>query len=736
MWSSTFLIVACSSCILGAAKPALASSFDPATGRLSLDDAAFADGLDALDTRPDGLAWMIWGWDDRPRDAATAFRADPLALEGAGHMRLDAVALVFSFLPSLPTLVGRRVELRFWMRARGTLFQAQITFVSGDERGYFLVAADRGFVVSSVAFAPTGRATDDGWIEMSTGPFDYALAGVLEPAAITLWDSQDPDGTHADGLQAIDRSLTADLDAFEIVDLGPAAVPAVACTVLDERALCGEAGLCLMGRCADAGALDGGIPPAGPTRSDYVARRTFELLAFHGGRDFRAVTDAFEALMQVAATGPPRDFLASFRAAYELAANVHAVAPIWGRRGLVDLGVCLNLGLADLVPEDDLPDSGLGDRRLAPLVFSIAPRSPLGQVLARGDVLVAIDGVPVETWRAAAARVFTYYGEAANRPALAMPGVMNAAAWSGSELTFLRCPEPAGCSADTLEVIQVDLGALIGERVWADQVPPQGHAGGVCDFRFHQAVPDPRSSDGGFMGSRQEGDVTFVQFNDMPLSGADGAWRTALGVALSAAPPKVLIDHRLGSGGASDLVWTLANHLMARSDRHQYEAIPWLGVPLSDTLLGKLRACWAMYGNRTLCGEYQRRVMPDAPVPGAAATSRLAVLMGRDASSSEMFLRGLDFRQAPTRTFGSAATHGSFGIVCTLAPILGEWFGGRFQCNDFAYATRDLAADELVFESGRGVRPDVLVYQTQRDAILDRDTLIEAALTWLGEEDP
>lgn len=90
---------------------------------------------------------------------------------------------------------------------------------------------------------PTGRATDDGWEEWSSGPVDALLGGALPAYYIQIYDEQMP--TARQGQSGYDFGALVLIDGIELVDLGPAAVPTAPCTLPVERATCGPDGACL-----------------------------------------------------------------------------------------------------------------------------------------------------------------------------------------------------------------------------------------------------------------------------------------------------------------------------------------------------------------------------------------------------------------------------------------------------------------------------------------------------------
>jgi hypothetical protein len=100
--------------------------------------------------------------------------------------------------------------MRLWQRPEGAQLYAELYWAIGPRGG-------EGALTGRLMFQPTGRATDDGWEEWSSGPVDFAMGGTLNPGWVFL--------EVPEALFDSDGAPTVLLDAFSIHDLGPAAVP-------------------------------------------------------------------------------------------------------------------------------------------------------------------------------------------------------------------------------------------------------------------------------------------------------------------------------------------------------------------------------------------------------------------------------------------------------------------------------------------------------------------------------
>ena len=691
-----------------------ASTFDEATGRLSLD-AAFSYGLDGSS---DDIEIVIYDWSWRPVDIDAAFEANALGLEGDGALRFGPNASYGGFYlwPIADEFIGRRVEIKIWLRPQGTMPRLALTYDVADQ-----VSSYR---LTYVNFLPTGRATDDGWRELSTGPLDFAYGGVLAPSGIEIIDSHAYVYEYSQFQVAGDSSVL--MDAFEIVDLGEAAVPSVECTLATEDDVCGGEGVCQYGRCVDMVHVEGPVPTLqNNIREDYVERRIFEIETYDGVRHAHGDDVAFAELMRQATNGSVKAFWPTITQAFETLVDGHS-GPPWNVYNYpISSGMCLYMGEADLlIDEPEAP--------ILPMVFTTESEVPTASDLQSGDVLTQIDGVSVEAWRANAGRLLYFSGDPTGREVLEMPDIADAALQTGAVLTFVRCGTVEGCSTDQLETIVVDTAEIVGEAIWNADVPENWDVYSSCDFRFTHAVPGSGTDEYHYAGYRIDGEVTLLEINGVPYPehGPGRRWADTVEDALGAGDELILIDERRGDGGYFEAVVHLLSFLLSDDDGHMAEVMPWYGDLLDDTLLDELRACYSNYQD---CGYFYQVDMPGAGAGAESAESRVALLLGRDVSGNDFFTRSMAFRSAETRSFGAAPTYGAFGGSAQLPSYIGEILGGGFQSGDSVFWQTPMAFDDLVFESATGVPPDEVVYQRQSDAIQDIDTVLTRAIEWLEE---
>lgn len=323
-----------------------------------------------------------------------------------------------------------------------------------------------------------------------------------------------------------------------------------------------------------------------------------------------------------------------------------------------------------------------------------------------------------------------------------MPDVIRLAWETGAQMTFHRCDQESACTAQQIEVIEIDThedggAAMLDGRapLWSDQYR-------VCDFRFDREVlvssmedreGTPFQQD--FVRSRDADGIRHLLFNGFPSGPEREEWRDAIEEALSDGPEKIMVDERLGYGGATTQTQWLVGFLLERGRFIGAEEYPWLEQNLNGILVAAFRECEARAAGLPTgvryCGGYPVRFLPaDENTSGASQDSKVAVLTGLDVSNNDVFTEYMSLRRAPTRIFGPGPTWGAFGIQCPLPPLGGEFVTPGFQCTDTWFVTdRNQALSE--FRSGRGVTPDEIVFQRQSDAVVGRDTLIETAREWL-----
>ncbi len=717
--------------LLGAsAAPALAGEFD-AQGRLDTTGSALSISFDeGLDTQSKGGLVAISG-NDIPD---SFFEAHESGLEGAGAMNIvpGQRGVLLTPGPEWDQFKGRRVEVTLWYKPRGTDIRASMSWYSGDGNNWLQQDFDEpAMPVGKIVFHPTGRATSDGWVELTSGEFDYEMSGVA-PEWIVLREAQSLMQAQSQG-GSIDRYVSVLVDALEVHDRGEALVPDVACSGATEASVCGEFGSCLVGRCVDSTAMLGHVP-AGKLGDDYIARRLFELEAFAGPRAGREKLAEVSMLWESANRDSPRAYWRQVSQAHELLVDGHGSPP---RDPAVQFyhpsGVCLGPGLADLSPSTEIHDTML------PMVFSADSSFDAGAMLQKGDVLVSVDGLPTWDWVGAHPEFFYYNGDSRGRQSIATLYLVNAAKTLGSTLTFERCARQDGvaCEASEVEYIDVDFAQLVGSQLWLDSPPSDIFSyTNQCDMRFERGVSAPlNAASYYFTGWNDVEGVRHLMINGVPTNRGDnqGArWHNGVNSALASGPEKLVLDQRTGYGGHFEGVARIIGHLYDPMNAASAALFPWIGQEWDEETWELFRSCWSQ--GQGSCGSYLQVRINSSNSAGNSSSSKVAVLNGFDVSGNDYLSRFLAYRQAPTKIFGYGPAIGAYGASCSFASYLWESQAMRYQCHD----TRFSASEDGTFEgyeSGTGVMADEVVYQLQSDANLGEDTMIKAAHQWLGTFD-
>lgn len=734
---------------LGAfAAPSLAApGFDAETGRYSTEGAAYVLSFDDLaSVQGQGLTGYDLFNDTAFDELQVAGRIETLGTDALGAIEGDGAIglggdLTFVSLSlrnaALDDLVGRRVEVSVWQKAKGTRMSASLTWYGGDP-------VDPTYL-ASVALQPTGEITSDGWERFTSGPFDWAWAEVIGPASLDMYDEAI---SAAYGGAYPDPESRAFLDALTIVDLGASLVPASSCTLPTELADCTDAGLCHYGRCVDAALRAGQTLLSDELRTDYIDRRLFEVRTFEGGRAPRGkvelVAAALEPLKQVE-NAKASAFWPTFGDAYTLLVDGHASAPLLGYPGYQNGGVCVHEGVADLL--DGAP--------IVPLVFQEGS-SFIGAQLEPGDALVAIDGLAPDAWAARARRLVSHGGDPEGRSVVIAPSLFTAAVDTGAVVTFHRCSggadglTPCSAGGENVEEIVIDLGALVGDAILAGESPLGYEDVTTCDYRFVRPVDsnDIVNTEYEFAGFSDDDGVRTLVINGVPGYSRDTEdWFTTVENALApdeSRPNAIILDQRTGHGGGIDAVDWLTGGLLATDDvlamdfLSSFESDDFEPSAL-DAARGAVVACstaaqqsYLGCGNsfRIFTGDYSRQGSHHA----GAADAKLAILNALDVSGNDYTSRLIRARNPDTtRFFGAGSAYGAYGVIWGMSAHMGELSGGSLQVQDTIFVS-DEADDNTVFATSTGERPDTVVRQTQSDAIAGRDSLIEAARAWLVQE--
>lgn len=695
--------------VSGLAWEAAATDFDASSGKVVAQSGDYLYRFDEYFPTLElyGVSGPILESDARAR----FLHNEAKAIEGSGAVRLGGT-MAFGWLPivSAGRFFGRRVEMRLWQRPEGAQLYAELYWAIGPRGG-------EGALTGRLMFQPTGRATDDGWEEWSSGPVDFAMGGTLNPGWVFL--------EVPEALFDSDGAPTVLLDAFSIHDLGPAAVPPVACSVLNEDQRCGQDGLCLLGRCVDAAPLVGPLPFSASQRQYYLARTRAQFRHFEGGRGPLRNLAAFEEqLLALERATAAKVFRAGLEEAVNALGDGHAQAPGVGPGFLFPSTVCVELGRADLLP----------GAPLAPLITSISPGVPWTRGLAPGDALTAIDGLPVPEWRARAKSRLAYQGDEAGRDYATTQALLEAAIGSGAVLELSRCrplPGEASCPPERVEKLKVDIG-LAEAGVWNGGALPWSFTDTAgCDHRFISPVSGGDRSDYTYAETEERGGIRYLAINGTP---DDEHWNSSVSLAFSGTSSRVLLDQRTGFGGAKEAIDLIAAAVLAPEELYDIVDVPQLGVSIEvaqaafpECKVKEVPAC-ELFDSWDIGSSSMTQA-----TRGHAKDARIAVLNGYDVSGNDYVARVFEHRDpARTRIFGAVPTVGAYGVIFPLPSLPGERAGGSLQVSDAAFL-RHPGEAWTGFITGTGVAPQEVVLQLQSDILLGVDTPLAAAERWLRE---
>lgn len=708
--------------LVAAPAAGLAAPFDEATGTVSLAGAALSWDFESLQSLPPQLILVAT---DQAGDEVGPDALEPMfgtgntaPMEGESGLWIGKTIERLDFGFSEPeSLVGRRVEVSLWVRPVGIGAVAGLQWKVGER------------TLGLVRFLPTGRRTDDGWLELSSGPVDFSLGGRLLPSLSVRCDRLEAHGYHGGGLGSDPNGLVL-LDALEVADLGPAAVPDARCTVASEPADCGEHGFCHLGRCADAAAV-AGPKPAGAVKDEYLDRRIFEVARFFGNRVLDQTRPAFLEKMEAARSATTAyGFWGNVIDAYQAIADAHGSPPYPGVTERPGIGMCLHLGEADRLPE-----AAQWPARRLPMVFYADRQGRASSGLERGDVLTTVDDLPVELWTELAGPRLQHFGSPLARAVAIAPDVAAAAARAGARLGFSRCPAAIArlraCKAEEVVKVSVDFYALFGEGLWeAGDTTAWTDDEFRCDFRFNRLGGEVPTGDHDWVKKGDDGPIRILEANGVPYPDWPPEWGATVRGALAPDAGYYVIDERVGYGGTFYGVDAICAPFSNPADPVITETVAALDGPLDDEALSAMEACYAGSSGYEGCGSYVRYVEGDfESTGGTLATKKAAVLMSFDVSGNDWVTKLAKSRPGLTRIFGPTNTFGGFGFVNSMASYLGELTGGSGQVAD-SLIYRGVRTS-LAFESGPGVEPDVVVFQTQSDAVQGKDTLYERAKEWL-----
>ncbi len=708
-----------------------AASFDAQNGKLVLDPQAVSFSFDSTQALPSTLRWRVHDnqfQDQNSRRIQNRIVGEQEALEGQGALALggDLPHAVFFMDALTDSLKDKSVEITIWMKAQGTMVRPLLAWNAGDsEQAYENLDFGPTQRMGTSRLIATGQATDDGWLEYSSGPMDFALGGTIAPILV-LDDAQRQSNA---GFWHRDMEARALIDALEIKVLGPAKVGPKQCLWHSQTTDCGAEGTCHMGRCVDRVAVYGPIPKEAADRAGYLSRMKFSLEKFAGNRHMRKNWQRLMQTLDQQIASTTLDLWSQLSEVYYAAGDGHGQPPLMGLANVPSAGVCLGIGESDLLP----------NVQPMPMVFSVHDQHPIAPQLQVGDVLTHVDGMDVHQWRLAHRELFLGKGIPETHiydDILAMPGI---AMRTGSELTFARCTKAEGCSEAEVASITIDLSSFNSE-LWQNQSPGWQRAVPLCDGRFTRL-----SSLGGnpladtFAAMRTVRGHGILAINAVPHPAQQGgaAWVQTVDGFFANPPSKMILDQRRGHGGTFYSVFRIQDYLMNPDEFVADLLYPWLGEKDEDPVVRQsLKACAEMRSGLEVhpCeGTFWVTTEAAHPGKGRAASTKLAIVNGRDVSGNDYLTYHLKRRRAETRVFGPVPTWGAFGIVYELPHYDMGFIGGSFQIDDSIIVMQPGDALDTT-QSGRGVPMDQVVMQRQSDALNGIDTIMEAAHVWLDQE--
>ncbi len=650
------------------------------------------------------------------------------SLHGTPALRMgNDVAHTILTISQIPEaeLVRQRIRASFWYRARGSAAVAEMIYSASSA----LDTPERAFGGArfSVKFYPTGRATDDGWVELSTGPVDAFLQNgrnpnfKFKPRLVRISKAAALD-TLVGGPRPPSNSAVW-IDAFMIESVGAQAVSPNSCTLMNQNSVCGVEGACFGGSCVDAAPILGNVPETQRIHEEYLARQAFRLKNFAGGRvPQQRAQNLRQGLLSVPKENL-ENYWRNYNRAHDNLADGHLSTPLTRFSQRLPAPACLYLAT---------PDSSSTQAGVLPMVVKTGYFS--GQ-LRPGDIVERIDNVLPEAWINRAGAYLSYSGDQIGRYFILTAELLAVAVQTNATLRMSRCRQPnddGSCASENREFFNFRPGALDDTYVMQGSQPAWWQNPRVtCDFRITRLGPDNPSDLGDEVEFADEADsIRRIQISG--VSG-QGGWASRVRRATRDIGNRVLLDQRTGFGGTFTGVEMLLGPFLSASERPMVELVPQMNPEYTAQDRSTLQQCSQNAGE--VCGGFFQLDLINGNPVRRVPNARVAIVNGRDVSGNDYLPFSLKAREGGfTRIFGPVPTYGAFGPILTLPRIAGEIIGGSVQYHDTIFR-RDRMDPNLTFHTGRGVPPDVSLYQKQSDLYRGRDTLLEAARAWLrGDE--
>jgi hypothetical protein len=674
-------IVALAACgAVALPRPADAADFDPSGTLTFTPGAALAESFEDFDVVEAGSSIAI------AVDSETALEGEKVLL---AKLRDEGLPLPLS-LPS-----GHRTyQLSFWIR--------------GDVVGGLAVDYGDGRPGNLAQAFPSGRVTSDGWIEMKTSPIpiDGDASGLDARVFLAGYDAAE--------------TLSVEVDAVEVIATGDAVAP-VACEGLDLAGACGAEEMCLGGRCHAAA---GWFPPLpSPQDRDRLVDYWKEKIRdTYGPLLMRkvAMPEALAALENARNATSAVSFWNRFAEAIRRLRDAHTYtrSPNLSRLHFGPaLNVCFFEGMGDLSQNAWPTDPAYGDI----LVSHAGPSHTWG--LRQGDRLVAVDGIHPLAWVRSLMSHSLWYWESDE------PRQVANLAWMLRQLiplhattvSVVHCDAGAKTCDKAATVLQVDamkVGPPDLKLVGCDNRPFYHVPGAPEDHDFGNAMADESVVlEGWLTQSSSEEGLRGIVWNsllggwqgsklDAKLRHATNTWKSeARGVVM---------DHRQGHGGTM----ATANILIGFSRERFMPMASLFRNREADEGPQTLEEGKALFEKiRSYAGVQAGSDNPQVQIP-------VAFLVTWDVSASD-FLPHILKGAPQVRLFGPGPTMGAFGTFFQYS----YWGGLRWSLG-----AEDSLTPEGMTLCGRGVYPDEVVFPRQSDLLEGRDTVHEAAVTWLREE--
>jgi hypothetical protein len=651
------------------------------------------------------------------------------ALQGKGYLHWqgsDGAGLAWIAPTTFAAWQNQRIVVSFWGRAEGLEPYLAVTYGNASD-----LPSNKTWGWARIAAIRTGLETDDGWVEYSSGPIDGAVMGrpihdiVLSGRLPTTSDTY---------LLLVDPPLhptdAFSLDAIEVTP-APGEPATGTCTMATMDSDCGATAECFYGRCVDAAAVWGPVPPL-PMQQEIVARVAMWASHVLGDRSAAARVDATwlaatAALASASAT--PKTFWAGLNQQVVAIRDTHTHlgSPYVGLTTPFLARPSLDSGPLDLCFGPTVND--LGDGQLAYVLWNKGTTATAP--LEVGDVITAIDGLDPKTWVDMA---FDRYVESLPTVATAdwapsSRDLSTLLAQHASTVSVTRCVGTTCSSQPDIDVPSYALAATNGGVYSTGTL--------ICEPRFHDVVSGPRTdADGGelFLSTAVDASTLGIEFDGFEPS-SDSAWEGSVQAAFALPHSNVLVDAREGFGGKN----LLGNYLQ---QQFRSTSAPAVLVLAARGTIGAPDDPSLFAFDWTQCtGDDQPWQCPTSDIyvygptlasPPALA-SKVAWLDTDDVSNNDMVPRLLSGR-ASLQIFAPFSSYGALGSDVVLPALMPNWHDGTIAASDGRYSTSIAGAEATqMCQSGTGVQPDVVVTQTLSDVLAGQDTIVNAATAWLNQ---